>query len=645
MRLSRVYIINFRCLAELQIELDDVTVFVGANSTGKSSVLHALQWFFEGGPLDLEDVAGHQEAATVSVGATFTSFSDADREALGSYVVGDESTFWRTWSQSEGEKLTGRGRAFPPFEEVRAHETAMPMRKAYTELRAARPDLGLPVASTQRAVVDAMRAWEADHPDELQESRVSATHLFGFTGGSRLNGRFDFVLVPAVSDPEAETRDTRGTLLRQLLDRAMGDQPSLRAGLKALEEDVTSQMQEIVLSESGDRLRELSTTVSDELQRLVPGGKVLIEPREPVFRMPDLGVSLRVEEGGLETDVGRQGHGFQRALVIALIQQLAALRPAPTPAADGAEPDQPGAAEEANVPESPLVPPALFLGLEEPELYQHPQQARHFASTLARLGDSSGDLQVAYATHSEHFVDAARYERLRRFQRVVGASWPRSQVTRATIAGVAARLADVVEPQDVAARIRMSLSRQLAEAVFARAVLVVEGRTDAGFMQGIADRTGGFDADGIAVVFGLGKPQLPIPWSILTELGIPTYVMFDGDAGRASRAADSGKTPDEVEQVRTEGAELNRLLLGTFGGVLNDFPETAAHDKFAVLHDDLETEAGTWSEYTAELARSRAELGDLRGKSEDVYRLAASRATGMPPAIFGEVIERLRNLA
>jgi putative ATP-dependent endonuclease of the OLD family len=638
MRLSRIHIINFRCLTELQLDFDDVTVLVGANSTGKSTVLHALRWLFEGGLLNVEDVAGYQEGATVSVGATFTDFNDADRNALGSYLVGDEATFWRTWSAAEGEKLTGRGRSFPPFEEVRALEKAMPMRKAYTELRAAKPELGLPAATTQHAVEEAMRTWEDAHPSELEESRVSATHLFGFTGGSRLNGRFDFVLVPAVSDPEAETRDSRGTLLRQLLDRAMGDQVSLQESLKTLEEHVAQQMRTIVVSESGEILRELSTSVSEELQRLVPGGKILLEPRDPVFRMPDLGVNLRVEEGGLETDVGRQGHGFQRALLIAVVQQLAALRPSNSPAGTVET------REEAAPGETPS-PPALFLGLEEPELYQHPQQARHFASTLASLAEGTSDVQVAYATHSEHFVDAARYERLRRFQRAAESPWPRGEATRATIAGVAARLAGVVDSEDVATRIRMSLNRQLAEAVFARTVLIVEGRTDAGFLQGVADRTGGFDADGIAVVFGLGKSQLPIPWAILAELGIPTYVVFDGDSHRPERLESSGRSAEDVERARAEVMSSNRLLLGVLGAAEEDQPETSVHTEFAVLADNLETETAAWEGYADELKRCHDELGDRRGKSEDVYRLAASRAATDPPSVFQNIILAARSLA
>jgi predicted ATP-dependent endonuclease of OLD family len=62
MRVARVRIRNFRCLEELDLNVDDITVLVGANGTGKSSVLHALGWFFEGGHLDLEDVTGSRRS-------------------------------------------------------------------------------------------------------------------------------------------------------------------------------------------------------------------------------------------------------------------------------------------------------------------------------------------------------------------------------------------------------------------------------------------------------------------------------------------------------------------------------------------------------------------------------------------------------
>ena len=50
---------------------------------------------------------------------------------------------------------------------------------------------------------------------------------------------------------------------------------------------------------------------------------ISLQMHPPEFKVPPLGVEMRVTEGGVETDVGRQGNGFQRALLIATVQELA----------------------------------------------------------------------------------------------------------------------------------------------------------------------------------------------------------------------------------------------------------------------------------------------------------------------------------
>jgi len=631
MRITRVHAVNFRCLKDLDTSIEDVTVLVGANSTGKSTLLHALEWFFDGGRLEPEDHAGHQPDSVVSVGVTFSDFNPEDREALGSYATGNQATFWRTWSAADGQKLTGKGRAYPAFNDVRRHEKATPKREAYRELAAAHPELGLPRASSAAQVDAALEAWEADHPDQLEESRIDATHLFGFTGGARLNGRFDFVLVPAISDPSEETRDARGTLLRQLLDRALGEQSQLRERLEALEAQVSRDMHSIVIDEGGQTLAMLATSVSEELARLVPGGSVLLEPRPPAFRVPELSVDLRVEDGGLATGVGRQGHGFQRALLIAVVQQLASLRPPASEETDDG---------------SSSTPPALFLTLEEPELYQHPLQARHFAATLAKLAsESESSVQVAYATHSEHFVDPSEYRQLRRFQRRPGRPWPEAQVTEATVDHVAERLRGAYDADQVPVRVRMTLRRQVAEAVFAKAVLIVEGRTDAGLLHGVADREGGFDAVGVSIVAGSGKRQLLIPWAILTELGIPTFVVFDADGNIAERCQANGKSEAQAKAAQEQEARENAVVLKVLDPQAALSSTTTITKTYAMLADTLETEARGWSGFEATAATARDDLGDWREKSEDAYRQAAASVEAEPPEVFRQIVSITRGLA
>jgi putative ATP-dependent endonuclease of OLD family len=47
-QIRSVEIKNFRCLRHVNIEFDSVTTLIGPNGGGKSYVLRALDWFFNG---------------------------------------------------------------------------------------------------------------------------------------------------------------------------------------------------------------------------------------------------------------------------------------------------------------------------------------------------------------------------------------------------------------------------------------------------------------------------------------------------------------------------------------------------------------------------------------------------------------------
>ncbi|MFF6947485.1 AAA family ATPase [Streptomyces iakyrus] len=64
MKIKRVRIENFCCLRSLDVSFDSITSLIGPTGVGKSTVLRALDWFFngeKGGILSEEDV--HSAAA------------------------------------------------------------------------------------------------------------------------------------------------------------------------------------------------------------------------------------------------------------------------------------------------------------------------------------------------------------------------------------------------------------------------------------------------------------------------------------------------------------------------------------------------------------------------------------------------------
>ncbi len=281
-------------------------------------------------------------------------------------------------------------------------------------------------------------------------------------------------------------------------------------------------------------------------------------------------------------------------------------------------------------------PPALFLAIEEPELYQHPTQARHFAKTLAELPrEGEGAIQVAYATHSEYFVDPSRYESLRRFRKddTSPPTCPTAKVSSATTEQIANRLTKIILDIQVPKRVAITLRRTLSEAVFAHAVVLVEGWTDAALLQGIADREGGFDSMGVAVIAVGGKMNIPVPWGVLEELEIPSFVVFDADNAGA-------KYPNVKNLIR-----WNKNFLSLLDAPQEDWPATSVYSRYAIFGNRLEDELErSWPQMPELVENLKVENNDWRPKSEDCYRQAAYEVEGEPPKFASDILAAVRSL-
>jgi predicted ATP-dependent endonuclease of OLD family len=249
---------------------------------------------------------------------------------------------------------------------------------------------------------------------------------------------------------------------------------------------------------------------------------------------------------------------------------------------------------------------------------------------------------VAYATHSEHFVDATNFETLRRFSKTFNAAGhPTARVTAAKLDGVAERPEGVIPRTEIAVRIRINMRQHLEEAVFSRAAVVVEGPTDAAFLAGLADRRDGLDAAGIALVPAGGKNHLLLPWAILEELGVPIYLVFDRDADIRNRVLRDGKGDEEASAAAAKAAVDYRRILAALRARADPSPESLVTDRFTMFSDELEAEFQGWTGFTEALETARTSLGEFRGKSDDAYREAAEQD---PPVIFSELLDAILRL-
>ncbi len=626
MKIQSVRIRNFRTLKDVTIGFDNVTTFIGPNGTGKSTVLRALDWYFNGKPGSLSETDCSFGAIDedIEVQVTFYDLTEKDREALGKYAPAEADTFtaWKQRLSSGVEVFSANAKGFPDFNDIKAATSATAKKELYAELRRTRADLGLPAATTGAAVDQAMTTWEAANTGQLVEApEALQTNFFGFNSGGKMSGLFDFVLVTADLRASEESLDGKASIIGRILERSV-DRTAADEEIATIVEDARLRQQQVYEDKFKTQLETMTAQLNEVVTSYTPGRAVSVTPAEVELKAPRTTFGVSILDGETETAVERQGHGFQRTLLISALQLLA----------------QSGAASAEGV---------ICLAIEEPELFQHPIQAQTFAKVLRSLAeDANKRIQVSYATHSPYFLEARHFDQVRRLMRSADET-PVVTVHSATIADVKARLAGVVKDSVVDRQLDGVVTNQLSVALFAHRVLVVEGATESAVFYGVGDRerVGSLEATGLSIVPVGGKQSIPLTHAILTALGIPTYALFDADGGFEARAQASGKEKEKIDEERASHVAANRSALKYFGRTEEDFPTAVVADNVAIFEDHLEAFLGTdWPEWAMACKAVEAVAGISLSKNQLAYRTATLEAAGAVPSILTEILTKAKEV-
>lgn len=591
MLIKKIEIERLRCVQADVLNCDGLTALVGRNGAGKSCFLHALRLFYAVSPLVTnEDFYNRQTGEPIKIRVTFSHLLPQEAEAFRSYLDGQDLIVTKKITYADGKSVSktyGATLQHPQFVTIRAIAGKRELKEAYNALAAAGTLAGLAKVGSAPDAEAQMATWELANPALCQPTETEKQFIGPESIGiGWLDSFTKFVFIPAVRDVAEETGDGKSSALAALLDLVVNERVDTRADLKALREHVKAEYATIFAPGNQPELGSLATEISRVLGDFHPGAEVELGWRAAAA--PELGlpsVDPTLIEDGFRGHVSRKGHGLQRALVLALLQARAKTT-APAPALPpGEQPSAPGALD-------PSFRRRLILVIEEPELYQHPQQCRHWAKVLRRIttapsGEASPDTQVIFTTHSPHFVDLSWFDQVRVVRKVAGSSGepPIARSRSTTLESIAQELATATgQPasdftaQTARARARPVMTNLVNEGFFANAAVLVEGGTEVGLLQEVARRLGReWDAKGIAVVDVGGKTKLFTPLVVFRAMGIPTYVVFDSDLHRHGH----GNTAEELNR-KTQ----NRLLLRLMGAVEADYPVEGAHPCYSVVGEE-----------------------------------------------------------
>lgn len=527
MKIESLRIENFRAFKDEIIEFDDYTSFVGPNGVGKSTIFHALNLFFrqsKDSQTDLLKLAANDfhhsnTVQPIKITVTFSSLSDEAKEDLSDYVRQDKlivtaiAEFDALTEKAEVKQFGNRlgmeeFRSF--FEADKNGAKVAELKEIFKSLKEKHKDI--PSASTKSDMVSALHEYEGNNPGYCNLI-PSEDQFYGVSRGvNKLEPHIQWIFVPAIKDATEESEESTRSALGKLLARTVRSKVSFDESIRVLRNNVRDEYQKLLDAEQ-ETLDDISGALQDRLSNWAhPNITASIQWKQDPdksIKIEEPLAGLKVGERGFEGELSRFGHGLQRSYMLALLQELSSF-------------------ESENVP-------MLLMGIEEPELFQHPPQARYLAETLLELSQSNS--QIIICTHSPLFIPGDSFDKIRLASEQGEPS--ETKIKRLTYDSLAEELDAVsdklVSESGMVAKLYPSLNPVINEMFFCKKLILVEGHEDLAYISSyllLTDQMNEFRRQGCHIVPVEGKNKLIKPLAMAKLLDIPTMVVFDGDTNK-----------------------------------------------------------------------------------------------------------------
>jgi predicted ATP-dependent endonuclease of OLD family len=563
MKIECVRIENFRSFNDETIYFNDYTCFVGANGSGKSTVLNALNIFFrqdkdcltDFNKLSIEDFHHKNINDPIKITVTFSDLSNRAKEDLAHYVRQDKlivssvAKFDPLANVAEVKQYGNR----LGFEEFRGYFEADKagvkvgdLKNIYSDLQKKFSDL--PKAATKDAMSQALRDYESSRPKDCV-LLPSEDQFYGVSKGeNKLSPHIQWVFISAIKDATEESEESKTSALGQLLARTVRSKVNFSEKVGDLKK-ITQKEYQKILDEEQAALNDISETLKNRLESWAHPGitaKILWkQDADKSVKVEEPWAYIKLGERGFEGELARFGHGLQRSYMLALLQELTTI------------PDE--------------AAPTLIMGIEEPEIYQHPPQARHLAETLYDL--SKKNSQIMICSHNPLFIPGDNFEAIRvvREKGTPSASYA-SQLSYADLSKELERSGQkALKEEGILAKLYPSLNPIVNEMFFCNNLVLTEGIEDVAYISTyliLTNKMNDFRRCGGHIVPVGGKSEVIKPLAMAKLLNIPTYVVCDADT-------DKDNIPEEAKRTSEVAAHKkdNKSILCLLGyDKLNEWP-------------------------------------------------------------------------
>jgi len=399
MKLVQLKIKNFRSYkSEVTIDIDNLTAFVGKNDIGKSTILEALDIFFNEGEgavkIDQDDVSKYsshtQEQAESSEILISATFSDVPDEIVIDHT--NKTTFAGEYLLNRNGNLeiikkypngSNKAKVF-----IKAHHPQNPecselLTKKQTDLKDILKEHNIPCENKTVNAEIRKSIWQHFSNDlqpgesEIDASKEEAKNIWGKIK-EYLPIYFLFQADRKNTDGDSEVQDPLGLAVKEILKRA----------------EIREKLDEVA-DEIKQGLRKLSELTLDKLAKINPELANTLTPSLPDKNNLKWGEVFKKVSVFSDNNIpiNKRGSGVKRMILLSFFQ---------------AEAERKATEEKSKTGKSPHI----IYAIEEPETSQHFEHQKILIQSLLSLADTA-NCQILLTTHSSILVKSLEFDALR----------------------------------------------------------------------------------------------------------------------------------------------------------------------------------------------------------------------------------------
>lgn len=516
MKIRNLKINNWRSIKEAEINLEDLTMFIGQNNHGKSNILTAILFFFgkiQHTNLDFNSSSIENE---LYVEIVFNKLDEYDKIQFAKYLTSDNTIKVRRTAYKTSNPVYQGYVEIPEDDWLKDSQIANYKSRENHKLLPIKDYLPLQGRITNDLYLSAIKEYISSNRDSVKfQYNLEPTSFLGLT--SVAQGIFGEVYyIPAVRNAADEFllngTSIFGKLLSKLIDNFFNENDKYTEAKLKIQELVQVLNKKTPEGKDNNQrpieITQIEKKLEEELQTWGTFIDIEINPPE-IDKIFKINTTVWIDDG-TRTDVNRKGQGLQRSIIFALMKSYAKMLKD----------------EKLNIKEEKEITKiarqksdSIFFLYEEPELYLHPHAEKELYSSLKELAVSERN-QVILTTHSASFVDIESYKS------IVMVKKENLEIGTKTLQC----LGNLFDNMDDKKRFSLIywINPDRSELFFAKKVILLEGQTDKIVIPYIAQCMNLFRYDYSLIDCG-GKGSIPLYISLLNKFKIPYVAVYDKD--------------------------------------------------------------------------------------------------------------------